>query len=217
VSCVLRLHQLLNRAAPWLSGFLLCGMLAATLPASARQPTVSAETVQQQVQAIDARFKAQKPSLERPVDGVSAEGAHVEAWGAPKSIEKISLEALGERGKKFQDFYWKQGLLIAAREQRIDYGAYITELPKDKPTPMNVVADDWIEFAGQAVLRRRSLGREMPKDDADAREQATKLKADARSFRRLMAIPLTKANKIGNCVWSCARERHGECFAYSCK
>jgi hypothetical protein len=210
-------RRLLINAAPWLGGFLLCGMSAATLPVSARQPLVSAETVQQQVASIDAQSKARKPFLERPIDGVSAEGAHVEAWGKPKAIEKISLEALGERGKIFQDFYWQQGVLIAARERRIDYGAYITDLPKDRPTPMNVVADDWMEFAGQAVLRRRSLGREMPKDDADAREQAAKLKADARSFKRLMSVPETQANKIGNCVWACAREQRGECLAYSCK
>jgi hypothetical protein len=198
-----------------LGSLLLCGMLAAPQLASARQPIATAEMVQQQVAAIDARSAAQKPARERPVAGVSAEGARVVSWGKPNAVEKISVEALGERGRVLQDFYWQRGALIAARERRIDYGANIMELPKDKPTPMNVVVDDWLEFAGQNLARRRSLEREMPKADTQATEQATRLKAEARSFKRLVSAPAT--SKEGECTWSCAREQRSECLAYSCK
>jgi hypothetical protein len=208
-------RRMLSGLVPRLGGLLLCGVLTAPLLASARQPAASAEMVQQQVAAIDARSTAQKPSRERPVAGVSAEGARVVSWGKANAVEKISVEALGERGRVLQDFYWHRGMLIAARERRIDYGANIMELPKDKPTPMNVVADDWLEFAGQSIVRRRSLEREVPKADAEAKEQAAKLKAEARSFKRLISAPAT--SQEGSCTWSCAREQRAECLAYSCK
>jgi hypothetical protein len=207
--------------ASWLGSLLLCCLMAAPLAAIAgtgaavARLTAAAEQVQQQVQAIDARAAAQTPFRERPVQGLSAEGARVWAWGKPGAIEKISVEALAERGRVLQDFYWQRGSLIAAQVRRIDHGANIMDLPKDKPTPTTVAEQDWLEFAGDRVLRGRSLAGEGLMDSAAARQLAPKLKADARSFRRLIAAPDSPA--AGSCTWTCAREQRSECLAYKCR
>jgi hypothetical protein len=212
-------HSKRRNAASCLVGSLLCGLLAAPLTAIAEQPAMAAQKVHQQVVAIDARFKKQKPFLGRAVDGVAAEGAGVDAWGSPGDIEKISVEAFNERGRVFQDFYFHKNVLIAARERRIDYGAYIMELLKNRPTPMKVAEDDRLEFAGELVLRRRSFGRAMPKADSHAQDLVARLKTDAMSFKRLMDTPEPEAKKRGGCSWSCAsnsRERTDECLVYKC-
>lgn len=201
----------------WLGTLMLCCVLIAPLSARAAGPIASAEKVQRQVAAIDARFAARTPLRERPLQGFSSEGARVVSWGAPAAIEKISVEGLGERGRMLKDFYWQRGLLIAARVRRIDYGAHIMELPKDKPAPMTVVEDEWLEFAGDRVLRWRSLERELPRADAAARSRAAELKADARSFRRLINAPDAPGAAGGSCFWSCAREQRGECLRYQCQ
>jgi hypothetical protein len=186
--------------------------------ATDRAQAISASTVQQQAAAIDTRYADQKPLLKRGLESGSAQGANAQAWGtSPRSIEKISVVALGERGRVLLDFYWRQGSLIAAREKRIDYGEYSAQLPKEQLNLTNVVADDWLEFAGRVLLKRRTLDGDMPINDDDAREQATSLTAEARSYKRLMSIPKTKANRTGACSWSCAREKSDECFAYVCK
>lgn len=174
------------------------------------------QKVQQQVTAIDVRSKAAAPLREQPLQGFSAEGASVAAWGAPGAIEKISVEGLGERGRVLLDFYWQRGLLIAAHTRRIDYGAHITELPKDKPAPMTVVEDEWLEFAGDRLLRWRQLDREQSVTDGSARKRAAELKAEARSFGRLVQAPVASAG-AGSCVWSCTREARGECLRYRCQ
>jgi hypothetical protein len=204
-----------------LGGILLCCLMAAPLAANAgtgaaaARLTAAAEKVQQQVQAIDAKAATQTPFRERPVQGLSAEGARVVAWGKPGAIEKISVEALGERGRVLQDFYWQRGALIAAQVRRIDYGANIMDLPKDKPTPTTVAEQDWLEFAGDRVLRGRSLAGEGLMDSAAARKLAPKLKADARSFKRLIAAPESPA--AGSCTWTCVREQRDECLVYKCR
>jgi hypothetical protein len=209
-----------RRAAACLGGWLLCGLLAAPLTATAEQPALAAQKIHQQVLAIEARFKAQKPFLERGVEGVAAEGAGVDAWGSPGHIEKISVDYMNERGRWFQDFYFQKDVLIAARERRIDYGAYIMELLKNRPTPMKVVEDDRLEFAGDRLLRRRSFGRAMPKADSEAKDLLERLKAEAVSFKRLMETPEPEKAKTGGCSWSCASEsseRKDECLAYKCE
>jgi hypothetical protein len=211
----------LSAFAAWLGGLLLCGVMAAPLVAVAGTATASAgavaaaEKVQQQVLAIDARATTQTPFRERPVQGLSAEGARVVAWGKPGAIEKISVEALGERGRLLQDFYWQRGVLIAAHVRRIDYGANIMDLPKDKPTPTTVVEEDWLEFAGNRAVRRRSLAGDGLKEAAPQRQQTAKMTADARSFKRLISAP--DAAAAGSCTWACAREQRGECLAYKCR
>jgi hypothetical protein len=209
-----------RNAAACLCGWWLGGLLAAPLTAMAQTPALAAQKVHQQVLAIEARFKAQKPFLGRGVEGVAAEGASVDAWGSPGNIEKISLEAFNERGRVFQDFYFQKNVLIAARERRIDYGAYIMELLKNRPIPMKVVADDRLEFAGELLLRRRSFGRAMPKADSEAKDLVERLKAEAVSFKRLMETPEPEKAKTKGCSWSCASEsseRKDECLAYKCE
>lgn len=195
---------------------LVCALVA-PLVTTAQARGSKAEELQRQVTAIDARTKSQAPLRERPLQGFAAEGARVVAWGAPGAIEKISVEGLGERGRMLFDFFWQRGQLIAVHARRIDYGANIRELPNDKPPPMTVVEDEWLEFAGDRLLRWRQLDREVPSRDDSARKRAAALKAEARSFRRLMQTPDVSGASGGSCFWSCAREQRGECLRYSCQ
>ena len=172
------------------------------------------DAVQQQVEAIDARSQGAAPLRERPVQGLAAEGARVSSWGNPRSVEKISFEGLGERGRELQDFYWRRGQLIAVHARRIDYGAGITELPKDKPLPMNVVADEWLELDARLGLRPRSAsGSTAP---AISPDRVAELRRNARSFKRLIDAPEPGSAAAG-CFWSCAREQGGECRRYVCR
>ena len=208
-------HRALTAALPWLSGILLCSVLAAPLEAAV--PIAAADKAQQQVAAIDARSQATTPFRERPLQGFSAEGARVVGWGAPRAIDKISVEGLGERGRVLLDFYWQRGRLIALHMRRIDYGANIMELPKDKPAPTTVVEEEWLEFAGDRLLRWRQLARELPVSDVSARRRAAEVQASARSFRRLINAPEAPGSAGGSCVWSCARTQAGECLRYHCR
>jgi len=172
------------------------------------------DAVQRQVAAIDARAKDAAPVRERAVQGLAAEGARVSAWGAARSVEKISFEGLGERGRESQDFYWERGQLIAVHARRIDYGASIVELPKDKPLPMNVVSDEWLELdARRGLLPRAAAGGTV---SSTTRERVAELRGNARSFKRLIDAPEAAAMASG-CFWSCAREQSGECRRYVCK
>jgi hypothetical protein len=205
-SCLSRLGRLV-----------LAVVVALPLGAQAAAPSAAVAKAEQQVAAIDARSKERAPLRERPLDGFASEGARVVAWGAPGAIEKISVEGLGERGRVLLDFYLQRGQLVAARSRRLDYGAHIMELPKDKPTPMTVVEDEWLEFAGDRVLRRRELDRELPAGDASARQRASELRASARAFRRLVDAPEPPPAQRGSCAWSCALEQRGECMRYRCR
>jgi hypothetical protein len=207
---------LLRETALYLSGLLLLGLAAAPLPARAEPPTITAQAIQRHVALLDARFKGRKPSLERSLDEGEG-GSDISAWGTSGVIEKISAKYQGERGETLQDFYWQRGVQVAARLRRIDYGAYAAELPEGKPFPRNVLIDERFEFAGEALLRRRSFGRASPTGDASARSALSELTAGARSYKRLMDIPETKENKRGSCHWSCSRNQAEECLAYECK
>ena len=126
-----RWHARLALARPWVAAVLLCtALLGAAVPAAA----APAEAPRRQADASDARLSA-APVLERALQGHSAEGARVLAWGRRGAPEKIVVEGLGERGRTLQSFYWQRGVLVASHLQRIDYGAHILELPKDRPTP----------------------------------------------------------------------------------
>jgi hypothetical protein len=210
------LYRLQHCTTLSLCSLLMCGLLARPLPASAEQPTVTAQMVQRQVATLDARFKARKPFLERALDG-GENGWDIYAWGAPKAIEKISSKYQGERGEMLYDFYWREGVLIAARLRRVDYGAYLGELPANKHPARNVLEDERFEFADEVVLRRRSFGRTAPVNAVNVNMVLVELKAGALSHKRLMEIPENKENKYGNCTWSCMREQADVCLAYECK
>jgi len=199
-----------NSLRPWTGRFLAACALSAGMAAA-----WAAGGVQQHVAAADARFEGQKPVLERPLQGFAPEGARVVAWGHRGAIEKISVEGLGERGRTLLDFYWHAGHLIAAHSRRIDYGAAITELPKDKPAPTTVVEEDWVEFAGDRVLRTRHRERDQPGGRVPAARVA-ELRANARSFLRLVKAR-GPADRASTCFWSCTRERRGECLRYACE
>lgn len=189
------------------------GMLvwaALALPALA----VADARLEQQVQAIDARAQSTKARREQALQGFASEGANVSAWGPPGAVEKIAVEGLDERGRRTLDFYWHRGTLVAAHARRIDYGAHILELPKDKPPPMNVVDDEWLEFAGGRLTRWRQAGRDMAVAGKAARARAAEVQANARSFRRLVATPAARGG--AGCTWVCARERGEECVRYRC-
>lgn len=176
----------------------------------------ASDAVQRQVASIDARAKDAAPLRERPVQGLAAEGARVSAWGSARSVEKISFEGLGERGRELQDFYWQRGQLIAVHARRIDYGASIVELPKDKALPMNVVSDEWLELDTRGGLRPRPTDGGAP--SAPTRERVAELRGNARSFKRLVDAPEpAAAAAAAGCFWSCAREQGGECRRYVCK
>jgi hypothetical protein len=209
-------QRLICGAALCVNSCLVGGLLCVPLATSAEQSSISAQMVQRLVTAIETRFTARKPLLERNLqEGES--GSHISAWGTPNLIEKISAKYQGERGETLQDFYWEQGVLIAARLRRIDYGAYVGEFPASKPLARNVLEDERFEFSGDVVLRRRSFGRIAPVDAVNVNMVLAELKAGALSYKRLMDIPETKANRRGNCSWSCAREEADICLAYECK
>jgi hypothetical protein len=217
MSCSTLFRRMLHITAMSMIGTFWCGVLAVPLPAKAEQSAPLARQVQQRVAAIDAKFKVTKPFLERGID--LGEGIDVLAWGAVKAIEKISVKVQGERGELLQDFYWQQGMLIAARQRSIDYGAYMTELPAHKPWPRKVIKDDRFEFAGDVVLHERSFG-VSPTAKVNVHMVLADLKAGALSYKRLMEIPETKENKRGNCSWSCVSkpsEQTDTCLAYECK
>lgn len=174
----------------------------------------ASDAVQRQVASIDARVRDAAPLRERPVQGLAAEGARVSAWGSARSVEKISFEGLGERGRELQDFYWQRGQLIAVHARRIDYGASIVELPKDKALPMNVVSDEWLELDARNGLQARATDAGAPA--APTRARVAELRSNARSFKRLVDAPEPAAAAAG-CFWSCAREQGGECRRYVCK
>ena len=199
------------RIRAWCAAPLLaCSLMAAGVAWAGK----AGDAVQQQVEAIDARTKGAAPMRERPVQGLAAEGARVSAWGAARSIDKISFEGLGERGRELQDFYWQRGQLIAVHARRIDYGASITELPKDKPLPMNVAADEWLALDAGRGLRPHAAGGATPA--AISRERVAELRRNARSFKRLVESPEPAAAASG-CFWSCGREQGGECRRYVCR
>jgi hypothetical protein len=209
-------YQYLRRAAPWIGGVLLCGLLAIPPNASAKQTAITAQMVQQQVAAIEARFKARKPFLERSLEDGEG-GWDVFSWGTPTAVEKIAAKYQGERGELLYDFYWREGVLIAARLRRIDYGAYVGELPAKTPLARNVLKDERFEFVGEVVLRRRSFGRAAPVSAMNVGRVLAELKAGALSYKRLMDIPETNENKLGICRWSCMRKEADVCLAYECK
>jgi len=194
----------------WVAPLLACSLMAAGVASAGK----AGDAVQKQVDAIKARTTGAAPLRERPVQGLAAEGARVSAWGAAKSLEKISFEGLGERGRELQDFYWQRGQLIAVHARRIDYGASITELPKDKPLPMNVASDEWLELdAGRGLRPRAAEGSAVA---PISRERVAELRRNARSFKRLVETPEPAAAASG-CFWTCGREQGGECRRYVCR
>jgi hypothetical protein len=203
-------RPLLNRTSAALINVMLLGLSAGPLPSSAAQPAITSAIVQQEMAATDARFKIRDPFLRMYVSRTSIEGMNVASWGPSKALKKISVDMWDERGRTFQDFYWKDGALIGAREKRIDYGDTKLELPNDEPLPTKVVKDELFEFAGQRVLRRLSFGRTMPTEDAKAQAHAAVLKTDARLFRRQVFT----SEKSRQSLWSCARERGRSCLKY---
>lgn len=193
---------------------LLAGIM--TLPMFAVANS-AAQRVDRQVASIDSRWAERASLRERPLQGFSTEGTRAVAWGKSGRIEKISVEALGERGRTMLDFHWRGGLLIAARERRIEYGAHIMELPRDKPPAMNVVGDERLKFSSSKLVSMRQLDREFNVSDPIAQSRARELEGKARSFKRLMMTPEPLGAADGNCFWTCTHERDGECLRYQCQ
>jgi hypothetical protein len=202
-----------SRAALCVSGFFLCSLLAAPPPASAQKPVVKAKQIQRQVATIDAKFKGKKPVRTFNLPEASGKGTSAAYWGTFDSVEKLSVVEKNLRGKLLQDFYWQQGLLIAARQRHFDYGGYIDDFTKETPVEVELVGDDRFEFDGESVLRQRSFGRPLPTE----RSEAQRMKAYANSYRRLTLTPETKAPNGGACRWICASNEMLECLAYKCQ
>jgi HAMP domain-containing protein len=205
------LSHLLHGTATALANLMLIGLLLAPLTSSAEPSAISLAMVRQEIAATDARFKIRDPFIRMYVTRTSIEGMNVASWGPSKALKKISVDLWDERGRTLQSFYWKDGVLIGAREQRVDYGDPTQELPNDQPLPTKVVKDELLELAGDVVLRRQSFGRTVPTSDAEAKASTTVLKTDARSFRR----QIFAAEKSGYSLWSCAREQGRTCLAYA--
>ncbi len=214
------LQRTLRQMLLCLSSALLFGLWTAPWPASAEPLAVTAKSVQRQVAAIDAKFKQKKPDLIRYFDTGAENDDEVLAWGTAAEIEKISVKYQGERGEFRKVFYWQQGMLVAVRKRQIDYGSYV--LPKEQTRRRwKVVLDDQSEFAGEVVLSRRSYGKAMPTEDANGRSESAELKADARSYKRLMDLPKTKEETRESNFWTCVREEKNEevreCLEYKRK
>jgi hypothetical protein len=201
---------LLNGAPTVWANFLMLCLLAAPVLSGAQQPAITSAIVQQEMAATDARFKIRDPFLRMYVTRTTIEGMNVASWGPSKALKKISVDLWDERGRTFQDFYWKDGALIGAREKRINYGDPKLELVNDEPLPTKVVKDELLELAGDVVLRRLSFGRTMSTDDAKAQALAAVLKTDARLFRRQVFA----SEKSRQSLWSCAREQGRACLKY---
>jgi hypothetical protein len=196
-----------------LSSLFLCGLLALPLSATAEQPATKARQIQQQVAAIDAKFKGKKPSRKFVLPEASDEGTYAAYWGTFDAFEKLSIEEKNLRGKFLQDFYWQKGLLIAARQRHFDYGGYITDFTKETPVELELVADDRFEFEGELVLRQRSFGRPVQTETSEAQ----RMKAYATSYRRLTRSPEVKAPNGSACRWICDSREAPECLAYKCQ
>jgi len=189
-----------------------CGT-AADAAAAASAPPIAAP-LSRPAAVIDAG-KAQMVMLDRMVDGFAAEGTSVTAWLAHGQVAKIEVVALGERGRTLYDFWWHGPTLLAARERRIDYGQPITALPKDLPTPMNVVLDDVIDYRGGTASRWAHDGRPQPAAGREAAARARELAGRARTFRRLMTTPAPRGGAA--CDWQCATAWGAECARFHCR
>jgi hypothetical protein len=196
-----------------LGSVLLCGLLALPLSANAEQPATKAKQIQQQVAAVDAKFKGKRPSRKFVLPEASDEGTYAAYWGTFDAFEKLSVEEKNLRGKFLQDFYWQKGLLIAARQRHFDYGGYITDFTKETPVELELVADDRFEFEGELVLRQRSFGRPVQTETSEAQ----RIKAYSNSYRRLTRSPEVKAPNGSACRWICDSREAPECLAYKCQ
>jgi hypothetical protein len=205
------LSHLLSGTATALANLMLIGLLLAPLTSSAEPSAISLAMVQREIAATDARFKIRDPFIRMYVTRTSIEGMNVASWGPSRALKKISVDLWDERGRTFQSFYWKNGVLIGVREKRIEYGDPSKELPNDQPLPTKVVTDELFEMAGDVVLRRQSFGRMVSANDTAAKALAAGLKNDAHSLRR----QIVAAEKSGASFWSCAREQGRTCLAYA--
>lgn len=125
------------------------------------------------------------PRRERALAGVSAEGAQATAYLAEDQVIKVSVLALGERGRTHYESWWNGSRLLAARERVFDYGDIITALPVDKPVRLSLVADDRLVVAGG----KRSLAALEPLGPREEASRAAEIEKAAQRFRSLMARP----------------------------
>jgi len=136
------------RAAALLACLLALPSLA-SIAAESAGASASAPLPIAAVATIEARLGT-LATHERPLDGISTEGARATAYLADGGIAKIEMVALGERGRVLLDAWWRGQTLIAVRERRIDYGDTIMNLPTDKPLPLTTVQDDLVSYGNGA-------------------------------------------------------------------
>jgi hypothetical protein len=201
---------MLRRVSAWLLAGLFALSAAAAGPAAPALGDPSPSGLARGFEADRGRWL----SLERMLQGYSAEGANVTTWREHGQLRKIELTALGERGRMLAEFYWRAGRLVSARERRIDYGRHIMEIPADQPTPMSVVQDDVIDYAGGLPrLWWRDGNPGQPRSN-EARGRARELARLADSLRRLGTLP----PPAKGCEWQCGADWDtGRCARFVCR
>lgn len=195
---------------------LICAMLAfQALPASGNDLS-SAEQLQ------NARNAAEMIDLElsdlvlaqRPLDGVSAEGAMVLGYrtqdDSQTQVKKIVLEALGETFQQRSAFYFRNAKLFYAVEAMFKYDKQLesgTDVPNRILTKINRVA-----VKDGKILAWDRMGKD--EDQKCLRDQSHRLNALSRSLMLLLETPDSKNE--GACGWVCTQGEYSDCGHFEC-
>lgn len=165
------------------------------------------------VQRIESRLAALAQD-QRALKGVSAEGASVVGYRDGGALVKITLEALGERGKRLAEFHFERGRLLYAQVRRIDYGADITESLQGKALRADVVEDQRLSFSGGRLVQWLEGGQPVAAGDPRWKAMQADTLAEALGYRRLLQSP-APAGK--DCEWACVRPQGAGCARYRCE
>lgn len=190
----------------------LVTMIVLPWTVTAADLNATASAVEGEVARIDSSLPKLR-STERDLRGVSAEGATVVAHADGSDIQKISLEALGERGKYLADFYFVRRRLVFARARRIDYGGDIMERFDGKALKHEVVEDDRLAFANRRVIGWHAISGEVPLSDPRVPRKQHAILTESKSLMTLMRTPDPQDPE---CEWSCSRPHAAACRAYRC-
>jgi hypothetical protein len=188
-------------------GFVVLGIASLCAVAMPAVPGISAA-------AIDAR-KPHLSSFSRHADDFSLEGTTVTAWTMRNHIEKIEVKGLGERGRLFLDFYWRDSTLIAARDRFLVYDKPISEYSNDEPMRLSVERDDYLEFAGGKLTRWSRGGKSQPLKGTRAAEVDKELNHWASTFYLLMTSPEPQTDS--HCDWKCEGTWSSGCRRFHCE
>lgn len=190
---------------------ILAGVLGSTFAPAAADGAGAAPPAA--VQRIESRL-ATLAQDRRALTGVSAEGASVVGYRDGGALVKITLEALGERGKRLADFHFERGRLVHAHLRRIDYGADIAESLQGKTLRADVVEDQRLSFSGTRLVQWLEAGQPVAAADPRWKAMQADTLAEALAYRRLLQTPAPPGK---DCEWACTRTQGAGCARYRCE